>query len=173
MTASELEQCISAYGTEIYSFCLQITGSRARADELYQDTFLTALEQLEKIRPDQNPRSYLLSVAIRLNRNRKRKFARRQRIAPAEHLTEEKRDTIADARNNPEEQFLLAEERRMIRQEVLNLDEKYRLPVCLYYMEELSIREIAQILEIPEGTVKSRLNTARSMLCERLSLSDE
>ena len=49
MTVFELEQCIEEYGKEIYSFCLHLTGVREWADELYQDTFLTAMEHITQL----------------------------------------------------------------------------------------------------------------------------
>lgn len=49
MTIQELEQFIATYGTDIYSFCVYLTGNRPEAEELYQDTFLKTLELLDKI----------------------------------------------------------------------------------------------------------------------------
>ena len=74
MTVFELEQCIQEYGKEVYSFCLHLTGVREWADELYQDTFLTAMEHTTQLHNDANanPKSYLLSVAIRLWKNKRR-----------------------------------------------------------------------------------------------------
>ena len=77
MTIQELEQFIATYGTDIYSFCVYLTGNRPEAEELYQDTFLKTLELLDKIQKDGNPKSYLLSVAIRIWKNRNRKINRR------------------------------------------------------------------------------------------------
>ena len=74
MTIQELEQFIATYGTDIYSFCVYLTGNRPEAEELYQDTFLKTLELLDKIQKDGNPKSYLLSVAIRIWKNRNRKI---------------------------------------------------------------------------------------------------
>ena len=81
MTVFELEQCIQEYGKEVYSFCLHLTGVREWADELYQDTFLTAMEHITQLHNDAgaNPKSYLLSVAIRLWKNKRRKAAWRKR----------------------------------------------------------------------------------------------
>ena len=84
MTIQELEQFIATYGTDIYSFCVYLTGNRPEAEELYQDTFLKTLELLDKIQKDGNPKSYLLSVAIRIWKNRNRKINRRNSIAPME-----------------------------------------------------------------------------------------
>ena len=81
MTKAELAECIDAYGTDIYSFCAYLTGSRQEAEDLYQDTFLKAVELRETIKADQNPKSYLLAVAVRIWKNKRRKFAWRKRIA--------------------------------------------------------------------------------------------
>ena len=52
MTIQELEQFIATYGTDIYSFCVYLTGNRPEAEELYQDTFLKTLELLDKIQKE-------------------------------------------------------------------------------------------------------------------------
>ena len=89
MKVTELEKCIELYGKDIYAFCRQLTYSRQEADELYQDTFLKVMELLYKIKMEDNPKSYILSIALRLWKNSKRKYARRRQIADMESLTEE------------------------------------------------------------------------------------
>lgn len=88
MTITELEHCIDLYGRDIYSFCRHATGSIQEGEELYQDTFLKAVELLDKMDMNQNPKSFLLSIAIRLWKNKRRKFAWRQRIVGMESLEE-------------------------------------------------------------------------------------
>lgn len=83
MTIQELEKCITLYDKDIYSLCYHLTKDKQEADELYQDTFLEAVKKLEKINVKDNPKSYLLSIAIRLWKNKIRKIAWRNRIAPA------------------------------------------------------------------------------------------
>jgi RNA polymerase sigma-70 factor (ECF subfamily) len=82
MTIQELEQCIALYGKDIYSFCRHLANDRDLADDLYQDTFLEALKKISDIRYRDNPKSYLLSIALRIWKNRVRKIAWRNRIAP-------------------------------------------------------------------------------------------
>lgn len=60
-----------------------------------------------------------------------------------------------------------------LRRAVLSLPKKFRLPVVLYYMEGYSVSETAQLLRIPAGTVKSRLNKARKILRETLQEREE
>ena len=171
MTITELEQCVDDYGKDIYSFCRQITGSTWEGEDLYQDTFMKAVELLKKMDMDQNPKSYLLSIAVRLWKNKRRKFAWRQRIAGMESLDERietKELSYSAAEMMPEEEVLTREQNSFVRKCITELSEKYRIVVHLYYSAGLSTREIADCLNLPEGTVKSRLHKARTMIKERL-----
>jgi len=102
MTKPELETCMIKYGKDIYSFCRSLVGSIQEAEDLYQDTFLKAIELNEKIDAAGNPKSYLLSIAVRIWKNRKRKYAWRKRIADFKSYTEGQdveADSAADCRN--------------------------------------------------------------------------
>lgn len=172
MTTRELELCIDAYGKDIYSFCKYLTCNQTEADDLYQDTFLKAVELGEKIEYDSNPKGYLLAISLRIWKNRKRKFAWRKRIADMVSLdkTEIPADSICAA-NMPEQQLLEEEEVYLVRKAVKELPERLLIPVLLYYMEELSTAEIAKVMQIPKGTVLSRLHQARKILKRELEES--
>ena len=175
MTVFELEQCIETYGKEIYSFCLHLTGAREWADELYQDTFLTAMEHITQLHNDAgaNPKSYLLSVSIRLWKNKRRKAAWRRRIAPEQSMDAPGGEVLTgetELTDSIETEVLRAEERRQVQRAVDTLPEKYRVVVLLYYMEELPLVQIASLLHIPSGTVKSRLHQARKLLRQQLEV---
>lgn len=171
MDRVQLEQCIDEYGTDVYTFCSQITGNREEAEDLYQDTFLKAVELKEKIDYSNNPRSYLVSVALRIWKNRRRKFAWRKRIAGVCALTEEGVQNEALGQEESVENTVLRKELEgQVRKAVGNLAEKYRIPVYLYYTLQLSVEEIANVMEIPQGTVKSRLHKARTLLKRELEV---
>lgn len=169
MKVTELEKCIELYGKDIFAFCRQLTYSRQEAEELYQDTFLKAMELLHKIRLEDNPKSYLLSITLRLWKNSKRKYARRRQIAGMESLAEEEQD-VEDSSYSLEDEVVARERAREVRDAVKGLAEKYRMPVYLYYMEGLTMPEIAGVLKIPKGTVKSRLYQARQLLRKTLEV---
>ncbi len=88
MTKEKLSQRLYSCGDDIYGFCMYLTGNRANADDLYQDTFLTALEKADRISFNDNPKSYLMGMALRLRKNHECKDARRMRIAGSESLEE-------------------------------------------------------------------------------------
>lgn len=174
MTIAELEQCIDQYGKDIYSFCRYATGSIQEGEELYQDTFLKAVELMEKVDVNQNPRSFLLSIAIKLWKNKRRKYAWRQRIAGMESL--EEKDEYQNIPSNlddslPEERLLQKEQNTLVHLCLQELSQKYQILLYLYYTSELSTKEIAACLKLPEGTVKSRLHKARILLKEKLEVA--
>lgn len=169
MNVTELEKCIDIYGDDIYAFCLHLAYSQHEAEELYQDTFLKAMELLEGIDIENNPKSYLLSIAIRIWKNHKRKYAWRKRIAKPVSLEDEIDEEYTGSGYSLEEEVLRKEQLRQLRHAVRQLGDKYRLPVCLYYMEGMQVDSIARILKIPKGTVKSRLHKAREILKKQLT----
>lgn len=172
MTKPELEICIRDYGKDIYSFCKYLTSNVQEAEDLYQDTFLKAVELDEKIDAANNPKSYLLSIALGIWKNRKRKYAWRKRIADVRALTDGQ-DAAADvpAEQSPERHLLQQEEIQAVRQAVANLPQRLKVTVLLYYMEGLSVAQIAAVAKIPQGTVKSRLHQARKLLEKELEVA--
>ena len=171
MSREELEKYIYAYGKDLFSFCCLVTGSRQEAEDLYQDTFLKMYEARERLMVEKNPKSFLMGVSVNLYRNRRRKYAIRRRILGAETAMEDAETQLSCEGRGTEEQILYKEECELLRRMVKELPDKYRIPVVLFYMEELSLEEIGGILHAPEGTVKSRLHRAKKILRQRLEES--
>jgi len=169
MTKQELEMCIDEYGKDIYSFCKHLTNNPLEADDLYQDTFLTAVKLKEKIEYGHNPKSYLLSIALRTWKNKKRKFAWRKRIADVQPIVDNRdADMGVSAELSPEERIIQKEKDESIQTAVNRLPEKLKVVVLLFYMEDLPTAQIAEVMKIPAGTVLSRLHQARKILKKEL-----
>ena len=170
MTRHKFAELMETEGKAVFSFCYQLTGKREDAEDLYQDTMLKAMECQDRIDDKSgNPKSFLIGIAARLWKNKKRKYARRQRIAPKEYIdNEEFYGEVADAGLSPEDSYISRELCRLVRMETAELKEKYRIPVYMYYSAEMTVEEIAQSLHIPQGTVKSRLYTARTIIGKKL-----
>lgn len=169
MDYEQLTDLINRNGDTIYSFCRYLTYSKEDAEDLYQDTLLLAVRNCGKINPDENPSGFLTSMAIRVWKSNKRKYARRNRIA--QYATFEEAYLVADERNT--EEILIDKELfEYIRSEVRLLGDKYSIPIYMYYTLELNIGEIAKVMKISAGTVKSRLHIARSRLKKALEVVD-
>lgn len=169
MTRQQLERCIEEHGKAIYSFCRHLAGNLQEAEDLYQDTFLSAVELSDRIDYESNPKSYLLSVAVHIWQNRKRKFAWRKRIADMRPIVDERDEESGEATDlSPEEQIIDREQAEIVQKAVHALPERLRIVVLLFYMEELSTAQIAAMMRIPKGTVLSRLHQARKLLKREL-----
>lgn len=173
MRQEELEQYIREYGKDLYSFCRSVTRNLEEAQDLYQDTFLKLYEIGDRLVTLNNPKSYLMGLAVNLYRNEKRKLSVRRRIVGVWQSVEEMDTDIPEDARLLEEEVIAREECRIVRSAVQSLADKYRLPVLLFYMEELSLSEIAFVLRLPEGTVKSRLHRAKRILQQMLMEKQE
>lgn len=161
---TDLAALVQLHGKAVYGFCFKLTHNHSEADDLYQETFLKALERCQDIDGNQNPKGFLLALAAGIWKNRRRKFAWRQRIAPTEAIPEE--DTLPDfvESANPEAIIISKERAAAIQKAADTLSDKLKIPLYMYYTAELSIEEISSALKIPQGTVKSRLYKARQQL---------
>ena len=188
MSQEELEQYINAYGKDLFSFCCSVTRSRQEAEDLYQDTFLKLYESRENLVIEKNPKSFLMGIAVNLYRNYKRKKSIRKRIMGVPWSVEEmttgnglcvlSKAATGSSAGFPvdiptqsrlvEEQIVLQEECALVRRVVQTLPDKYRIPILLFYMEELSLKEIAAVLKLSEGAVKSRIFRAKKILKQKL-----
>ena len=150
------------FGDSVYKFCRSLTYSKEDADDLFQETFLKVFENPIKINNSDNPQGFLFSTALFIWKSWKRKYARRNKIAPIKYFD----DLTSDIENeaNIENEFELKEELQKVRELVDNLSENFKVPVILYYTMELDISKIALTMNIPEGTVKSRLFKARKII---------
>lgn len=172
MTNEEFEQFVRDNGKDILRFCRMQTGDMDRGEDLYQDTMELLLRKIKKLDSGANLKSYALSVAILLEKNHKRKYSVRNRIAlftSYEQEREEKGDIrIDESSPSPEHEVMKNDLHQAVRNAASLLPYNLRTPLLLYYSSEMKIREIAQILSIPEGTVKSRIRKAKSIIMDRL-----
>jgi RNA polymerase sigma-70 factor (ECF subfamily) len=84
-------------------------------------------------------------------------------------MSETDGDTIEDDKTStPEQTFQKKDERNEVQRLIQDLPEKNRVPLLLYYSAQMKVEEIAQVLKLPEGTVKSRLRKAKQIMKEKL-----
>lgn len=169
MTTKELEQLLDRYGDSIYGFCLHLTGCKEQADDLYQDTFLKAIEVRQKIKLSNMEqdltaaKNYIIGIAIRLwKKTLTKKMKRGQDVSLEDYL---------DCLVNPEDVEVQTEKKELyfhLYKGVKDLPDKLRIVVYMYYSLEMGIRDIAETLHIPQGTVKSRLFAAREKIVEEM-----
>ncbi len=167
MEASEFEKIITKYEKDIFNFCRHLTVEQDAAEELYQDTLLKAFEVCERIQGSDNPKSFILSIAIGKWKNHRRKTSRRRELVPQQSLEGQELE-VADSQISIQKQLEQQEDRKAVRTALMRVEEKFRIPLILLYQEEMKLDQIAIILKIPRGTVKSRLYKGRELLKQEL-----
>ena len=165
MKSCNIDQLVEQYSDSVYRYCKSLAFTLEDAEDLYQQTFLKAFELRKKISFDKNPKAYLLSIATNLWKNQKSKYARRERIAPT-ISSDIVGVQLEDVQSGTDvlEQIVKEEQLEQLRSCVERLPDKHRQVITLFYAGELSVEEIAQVLKIPKGTVKSRLHHAKEQL---------
>ena len=133
------------------------------ADDMTQEVFVKAYRGLERFRGDAPPRAWLAAIADNAIKNKYRSRSRFRRIFASEpsSATLEDRATI---RSDPEEDAGLNESRESVHDALKKLPIDFRLPVVLRDLEDWSYEEIAISLDLPLGTVKSRIARGRGQL---------
>ena len=167
MRAKEIEKCIDEFGTDIYRFCLKLCGDKEDAEDLYQQTFLKALETEWTLDWEKNPKALFFSLSHNLWKSSRRKQARRNTIAPSSNL-DDRTETVLHSEESIEESYLQKELITEVRQIIQTLPEKFQVPLILFYLSDCTIDQIAAIIKKPPGTVKSRLFKGRNLIKKRL-----
>jgi RNA polymerase sigma-70 factor (ECF subfamily) len=151
------------YRDGIFRLGLAITKDPSAAEEIVVDTFARAHRALERLEPDDSLRPWLYRVAVNLSYNR------RPRKGVTFSSLDDGTEDIAAEGESPSEAAERAERRRVVLECVDLLGPKHKIVVVLHYLNGLNLAEIAEIVEVPVGTVKSRLHYALRKL--RLQLS--
>jgi len=166
--ALAVEVMVQRYQNYVFRLCYLIMRNEQDAEDLTQDTFIRACRALPRfeIREGISFEAWLYRIAVNCCRSRMRRkwyqMVPWQRLGFGERLA-------ANPEDRPERVVLRGEQRSQVLSAINKLGEKHRLVIILRYYADLSNEEIASVLKIPSGTVRSRLHTARQRLRELLA----
>ena len=170
--ADSVEKALVQLQGAVFSFSMRVCGNREDAEDTMQETLLQAASQLTHFDRSEALALWLYKVA----KTRCLMSRRRSKFAPRETLSLESllqshgdcRGVSSSVGATPEELLLRRERRELLQKAVLKLPPRYRLPLVLHDMEDLSTKETAAVLGIREGTVRVRLHRARLFLGNEL-----
>lgn len=156
----DYEQAVHSFYEPLYGFAYSLSGNENDACELTQEAFARLLAKSGQVRDGARVKSWLFTTLYRVFlgwKSHERRLPHLE-ISSVEHelppITAQMVDTM---------------ERDTVREALLKIDERYRVPLMLYYLEEHSYEEIAKLLEIPIGTVMSRLSRAKGLMRQSLA----
>ena len=150
----------------LYSFALKLSRSRDEAQDLVSETMLRALERWEQYQLGTNARAWLFTILYRIFVSRKRRIDARELPLVEDSEGGSTREVVGDA--DPEGHFYDSFVDEEVTRAIDDLPDEYRTAVVLSDLHGLRYAEIAAVLEIPEGTVKSRLFRGRRILQKKL-----
>ncbi len=162
MDEATLEDMMMRHGQDVWNYAHFLTKNRSTADDIAQDVFIQAYRHVTTFRGESSVKTWLLKITRNISYNYLRSaFIRRVLLVDAVRTSDHDRSA--------EQAFIDQEAANEVWRQVYRLSAKYREVLLLHARHQLSVIEIAQILNIPEGTVKSRLFTARKRLTALLA----
>lgn len=148
-----VEILIEKYKNNIYAIAFNVCKNVQDAEDVVQDTFIQYLSQKNDFESEQHIRAWLIRVAINKAKNKNRTFFRRNTLPLEDYM-----ETLTFESSESSEIF----------EAVMKLPEKYRIVIHLFYYDDYSVHEIADILRISSNNVKVQLSRGRSLLQESL-----
>lgn len=165
---------VSRHQDAVYNLAYRMTGNRDDALELSQEALLKAWNALDRFSGNSSFFTWLYRIAINTALSARRKKRRRKGQVSMEVLggagDDEATMQLPDPSPGAEDEAERQERRRLVQQAIGELDDEFRVVVVLRDIQQLSYDEISRFLDLPVGTVKSRIFRARTELKERLSV---
>lgn len=163
-------QLVERYQNRLFHSLIHLLGSQEDAQDAAQDAFVQAYEKLATFRGQSQFYSWLFRIAFNLAVSDRRKSKRMSVSLEARRDANGLEPSDANPANEPTYAMDVADRQRIVQQALSELSEEFRTALILKEMDGLSYEEIADVLEIPLGTVRSRIHRARLELRDKLSL---
>ena len=159
---------VKRYKDQLLNFIYRFVGSQEEAEDIVQETFLRVYRKRKAYKRIAKFSTWIYTIAGNLARTELRRRKRRKLFSVTDMGYEDRDYEISDEGYNPENQVdgLIQEE--IIQKEINDLSPKFREVIILRDVQELSYEEISKIIDVPIGTVKSRVNRGRLKLQSRL-----
>lgn len=152
---------IRQHGKRLYGLCLRLCANPHDADDLYQETWLKAMKNIDRYDPSVPFEPWLAKICVNTHKNVLRSIARSPLLT---FSSNEEKDKVLQSAPAPEQT-----DYQPLYDAIDRLPDKLRMTVILFYFQGMDAESTAAILGVPTGTVKSRLHKARKMLKEVLT----
>ena len=165
-------ELVARYQDRLFNLTFRMTSDRAVAEELAQEAFLKALEKIHQFRHDSRFYTWLFRIATNLVLSYRRRSARvgfMSLTAGNEDRRDQSVEMPQSREDGPVKRAILNEQQKQVLDAMGTLAEDFRMVLVLRDMQGLDYLEVSEVLEVPVGTVKSRLYRARAMMREKLS----
>jgi len=153
-----LDSLVRRYERPVYNAAFRMLGNPDEAADVMQTTFLKAFENLDRFNPKFKFFSWIYRIAINESINQLNRRGRTEPLA----------ESLASDTRGPDERIDTSRSERQVQAVLMSMQDDHRAVLVLRHYSEFSYRQIGEILQIPEKTVKSRLFTARQQMKQKL-----
>jgi RNA polymerase sigma-70 factor (ECF subfamily) len=163
-------ELMERYHGPLFNLLYKMVRSKEETEDLVQEAFMKAFSSLASFNEEFAFSTWLYKIAINntIDHLRKKKLRTYSLDKPIQSQEGELKRELPDVHSSTDHDLLSTEKSRLISHAIEELPEKYRQVILLRHSEELSYEEIAEITEVPLGTVKARIFRAREMLKRKL-----
>lgn len=163
---ADFDSLINFYSADLTGLCISLCGNISDAEDLFQDTWLKAMKYYKKYDSSKPFEKWLFAICVNTYKDKLKLFYNKRKI---NFTSDEEKNaflnSVPDKKAENEKLYL------ELHLAVSALPKKLKVVLVLYYFKDYSIKEISEILNIPDGTVKSRLKKAKTEL--KRGLNDE
>lgn len=167
---SAFEEIVNFYQNKVFQICYRMLGNRHEAEDIAQEAFIRAYVNIQTFDEKRKFSTWLYRIATNLTIDRIRKkkpdYFLDAEIKGSEGLS--MYSQLSAEQPLPEEEVESLELQEYIQQQIMDLPPKYRTVIILRYIDELPLQEISEILDMPVGTVKTRIHRGREALRKKL-----
>ncbi len=157
------------YHAQVINIAYGMLSNREDAYDAAQEVFVRVYKNITSFKEQSSFATWVYRITANVCSDFLRKRQRSVNVISINPSDEEHREVdIPDENPTPEEKYELSEKQQAVREAIAQLRDEYRVVITLCDMEGMSYSEIAEILKLPEGTVKSRINRARNALRKNL-----
>ncbi len=165
--AAAFETIVHKYQSLVCAITYSAIGKVEESEELAQQVFINAWKNLKQLRDASKFKAWLVSITRNIIRDSLRR-QRRDLIGQAVSI-EDLKNEVEDKTSEPSRNLIAKEQQAVVTQALLQMPESYREPLVLYYRQTQSTKEVADVLELSEDTVRTRLHRGRKMLKEQVA----
>lgn len=170
------DELVKRYEKRVYSFAYRIAGNPDDASDVAQEAFIRVFHSVGTFRGDANFTTWIYRIVTNVYLDERKKSKSHRHVSLDEYIDLEENSVsrqIVDDSPTPDQVVENKERDAAVQEAICTLPDYQRVIVTLYHIQNRSYEEIAEILNLPIGTVKSRLNRARLALAEKLGLRPE
>ncbi len=160
-------ELVNRYRDRLMNFVYRYVGTREEAEDIVQDTFVKLFQKKDYYRPISEFSTWIFTIASNLAKTELRKRKRRK-VSYLSQIGMEEKDFDIPVEDTTDEEMVGEFTESQIQNAIQSLQLHFRTALILRDIEELSYEEISKILDVPLGTIKSRINRARLQLQEML-----